>query len=201
MSSNPTLILASNSPRRIQLLKQCGYQFSYGAEHTDESFPSDMDVNKVAGFLAVKKNEHHRSIYSNSEVILTADTTVIADGKLLEKASDGEEAKEMLKSLSGRQHQVVTGVCISDGKHKVDFSSTTVVTFKELTEEEIDFYIENFKPYDKAGAYGVQEWIGMIGITNLNGSYYNVVGLPMDQIYGALKEDYGVIPHLRNLPH
>jgi septum formation protein len=190
------LLLASNSPRRKQLLEEAGYSFETGAQSIDEDYPEDIPIEKVAEFLAVKKNDVHAKLFPDY-TILTADTTVILNNELLEKPSDLDHAKEMLLKLSGQVHQVISGVCVSNKalQEKHSFSVTTEVHFKELDISEVDYYVEKFLPLDKAGAYGIQEWIGMVGIKKIEGSYYNVVGLPLLELYQLLKNTYQIIPH------
>ncbi|MFZ9028380.1 MAG: Maf family protein [Crocinitomicaceae bacterium] len=187
------MILASNSPRRKQLLQEAGYEFKSASLQIEEDYPLDIALEEVAKYLAEKKNDAYRTLFKD-EVIVTADTTVICGQMLLEKASTTKAATEMLKSLSGNMHQVISGVCVSKGSKLRSFSVTTDVHFANLSAEEIDYYISKFSPFDKAGAYGIQEWIGMIGIQKIVGSYYNVVGIPLFELYRVLKEDFGVIP-------
>ncbi|MDW3191002.1 MAG: Maf family nucleotide pyrophosphatase [Cytophagales bacterium] len=188
MSSIPRLILASNSPRRKQLLSELGYEFTVRTCPVDEDFPDDMPAGEVAEFLARKKNKANRAIASENEVAITADTVVIRGQDILNKPADAQEAYDMIKSLSGRSHEVVTGVCISDSEQSKSFSVKTVVHFAELTDDEIHHYINVARPFDKAGAYGIQEWIGMIGVTRIEGSYSNVVGLPTREVYEGLRD-------------
>ncbi len=187
------LILASNSPRRIQLLREAGFVFNHGAKHVDESFEATDDFASIAEKLAIRKNQFHREFHPDS-VVITADTTVVTDNGLLEKASSEKEARDMLMQLSGKKHHVITGVCISSTNKTVSFSDSTLVEFKDLSSNEISYYIENWKPYDKAGAYGIQEWIGMIGIMRIEGSYFNVVGLPIHRVYDVLLNEFGISP-------
>ena len=188
------MILASNSPRRKNILEEVGYSFKAGAHETDESYPESLLKHQVAKYLATKKNRYHREIHP-AELIITADTTVLLEGELLEKPADLDEAKRMITKLSGKRHQVITGVCISNATKEISFDDTTEVIFKDLSQDEIDFYVENHRPLDKAGAYGIQEWIGMIGISQINGSYFNVVGLPIEKLYNVLKEAFDILPN------
>ena len=153
----------------------------------DESYPTSMPVSAVALHIAGLKADAYRKTMSPDELIITADTVVIVENEILGKPHDEADAVRMLKLLSGRTHQVTTGVCLVADSWERRFSVTTDVTFKELTDEEIHYYINMYKPFDKAGAYGIQEWIGYIGVTALKGSYYNVMGLPVQRIYEALK--------------
>ena len=182
------IVLASNSPRRKELLGGLGLPFEVRVmDGIDESYSASMPVSEVALHIAGLKADAYRKTMSPDELIITADTAVIVENEILGKPHDEADAVRMLKLLSGRTHQVTTGVClVADGwEHR--FSVTTDVTFKELTDEEIHYYINMYKPFDKAGAYGIQEWIGYIGVTALKGSYYNVMGLPVQRIYEALK--------------
>lgn len=154
----------------------------------DESYPATLLAKDTAEYIAEKKAAAYRKSMAEDELIITADTVVIVDNEVLGKPADAAEAHEMLQKLSGRTHQVVTGVCLTTQTQTVHFSVETDVTFKTLTQEETDYYIENYKPFDKAGAYGIQEWIGYIGCTGLRGSYYNVMGLPVQRIYTELQK-------------
>lgn len=153
----------------------------------DESYPHNLPAKQIALYIAQKKAEANRAVMARNELIITADTVVIIDNEVLGKPRSEEEATVMLRKLSGRTHHVVTGVCITTAERQAAFSVTTGVTFKELTTEEIDYYVPRYLPLDKAGAYGVQEWIGYVGVTALEGSYYNVMGLPVQRIYSELK--------------
>jgi septum formation protein len=193
------LILASNSPRRRELLGGLGIEFEVRVmPGIDESYPS-MPASDVAGFIAEKKAQAYLPHLRDDELLITADTVVIVDDEILGKPADAADAHRMLRLLSGRTHQVITGVCIAtngdarysrdareSGDSKVSFSVSTDVTFKPLSEEEIDYYVTHYRPFDKAGAYGIQEWIGYIGVTGLRGSYFNVMGLPVQRIYQEL---------------
>jgi len=185
MNLSHNLILASKSPRRQQLLREAGFDFEIKTKDVDESFSESLPSNEVAKYLAKKKASAFESETQNA-IVITADTVVIKDTKILGKPADKSEAFAMIRSLSGSVHQVVTGVCIKQGANEIVFDDTTLVYFKELTDLEIDYYIDNYKPFDKAGAYGIQEWIGMIGITKIEGSYFNVVGLPIQKLYEEL---------------
>lgn len=193
MSSTPHLILGSNSPRRKQILSDAGYHFKTMSLDIDEKYPFDLEKSKIAKYLAKIKNEAYRKGLS-SEVLLTADTTVIINNESLEKANTYDEAVNMLQVLSNNIHEVITGYCISDDKKFRSNSIVTRVYFKELGPEEIHHYVEKFQPFDKAGAYGIQEWIGMIGINKIEGSYFNVVGLPIFEIAEDLKT-FGISSH------
>jgi len=181
------IILASKSPRRKELLKLLDLNFKVEVPEVDEVFPEALDADEVAEYLANLKANAFNNIEAN-KIVITADTVVILDKQILGKPKDISEAAKMLKNLSNRSHKVMTGVCIKSKDKTVSFSNTTKVFFKQLTSSEINYYIENYKPFDKAGSYGIQEWIGAIGISKIEGSYFNVVGLPIYQLYKNLKE-------------
>jgi septum formation protein len=178
--------LASTSPRRQYLMKEAGFTFTVEKPDSDESFPPEMPVDQVAKYLAAKKAEYFRPRIQE-EIIVTADTVVILFNSILNKPVDRVEACEMLSSLSGRTHLVMTGVCIVSKEKEESFDDTTEVTFQSLTREEIEFYVDHYKPFDKAGAYGAQDWIGMVAIKKISGSYFNVMGLPIHRVYEHLK--------------
>lgn len=182
-----SLILASKSPRRQQLLREAKFQFTTVSLAVDESFPADLPVADVARYLAEKKARAFDGDVENA-VLITADTVVMIDGRILGKPNNKEEAIEMLQHLSGKAHQVITGVCLRHNQITRSFDDVTQVYFKKLSEEEIHYYIDTYQPFDKAGAYGIQEWIGMIGIEKIEGSYFNVVGLPLNKVYEALND-------------
>ena len=182
------MILASNSPRRKELLAGLGLPFEVRVlQDIDESYPENLPVSEVALYIAGKKADAYRAIVKDDELIITADTVVIVGDEILGKPVDEADAVRMLRELSGRTHQVTTGVCLLTATKERRFDVTTDVTFKELSDEEIHNYITTYKPFDKAGAYGIQEWIGYIGVTCLHGSYYNVMGLPVQRIYEAIR--------------
>lgn len=200
---NYKIILASNSPRRKELLAGLDIPFEVKViKGIDESYPDTISAYETAQYIAAKKAEAYRSLLLDETaplLILTADTVVIAPtaneqndlegrGVILGKPKDAEDAKRMLRILSGKTHHVVTGVCLTTATAQRQFSVTTEVAFKALSDEEISYYIEHYKPFDKAGAYGIQEWIGYIGCTGLKGSYFNVMGLPVQRIYEELKK-------------
>ena len=181
------IILASASPRRRQLLEQLGIDFTVKViDGLDESYPAGLAWQEIPEYLSRKKAEGHSSLLTPSTMIITADTLVMLDGKPLGKPADAAEARLMLRNLSGRSHFVITGVTILTMEKSTSFSTTTEVFFDSLTDDEIDFYITRFKPIDKAGAYGIQEWIGAAGIRRIEGSYYNVMGLPLHSLYTTL---------------
>ena len=182
------LILASNSPRRKELLAGLGLPFEVRVlQDIDESYPADLPVSDVALYIAGKKADAYRAVVKADELIITADTVVIVGDEILGKPVDEADAVRMLRLLSGRTHQVTTGVCLLTATKEHRFAVTTDVTFKALSDEEIHYYVDTYKPFDKAGAYGIQEWIGYVGVTCLHGSYYNVMGLPVQRIYEALR--------------
>ena len=181
------LILSSNSPRRKELLAGLDIPFEVRViEDIDESYPDSLPTGEIAEYIAQKKAAAYE--VGNDEVLITADTIVVLDDQILGKPADAEEAKQMLRSLSGKTHHVITGVCLKSRDQQHHFSVISEVTFKTLAEEEISYYVETYKPFDKAGAYGIQEWIGYIGVTGLSGSYFNVMGLPVQRIYEELKK-------------
>jgi septum formation protein len=181
------LILASASPRRQQILRDAGYEFVVSPAHTDESYPKEMLPAHVARYLAEKKARAFHGKLSKEQMVITADTTVVLGNTILNKPANEEEAYQMLRFLSGRQHEVITGVCLYTNDIEISFSDTTEVWFKELSDGEIWHYIKKYAPYDKAGSYGIQEWIGMIGINKISGSYFNVMGLPIHRVAEELK--------------
>ena len=205
------LILASNSPRRKELLAGLGIPYDvFVLQDIDESYPDTLPANEVAEYIARKKAETYKgfkfqdsgskcvqgvqednnsSLFTlHSSLILTADTVVVCDGEILGKPRDADDACAMLRKLSGKTHQVYTGYCLLKGDKTVSGTVCSDVTFKELSDEEITHYVSKYKPFDKAGAYGIQEWIGYIGITGIRGSYYNVMGLPVQRIYEELRK-------------
>jgi len=183
------LILASKSPRRKELLNSLGLTFSIETYPVEETFHEDIHSNEVAEFLAIKKAKGFRTL-QNTELLITADTTVIHEGVVLGKPENRDEAIAMISSLSDGRHEVVSGVCLKTTQKEISFSERTYVNFKPLTTEEIEYYVDQYKPFDKAGAYGIQEWIGMIGIRSIEGDYYNVVGLPLQGLYHRLKTEF-----------
>ncbi len=182
------IVLASNSPRRRELLAGLGIAFDVRVlPGVDESYPASLPAHEIPLYIATAKAEANRKAMNDGDIVITADTVVICGGSVLGKPADADEARSMLTLLSGKTHQVVTGVCLTSRERQRKFAVTTGVTFKELTPEEIDYYIENFRPYDKAGAYGIQEWIGYIGVTGISGSFFNVMGLPVQRVYNELQ--------------
>lgn len=185
------IILASNSPRRKELLNQLGLDFEVRVmKGIDESYPDNLPSKDVAEFIASKKSSTY-SIASD-ELLITADTIVVVGQDILGKPHDREDACRMLREISGKTHHVITGVCIRTAAKQSRFSVSTDVRFKDLSDGEIDFYVDHFKPYDKAGAYGIQEWIGLVGVESISGSFYNVMGLPVQRIYEELTASFGL---------
>ncbi|WP_163326162.1 Maf-like protein [Draconibacterium mangrovi] len=181
-------ILASKSPRRQELLKSLGIDFQVKTKGVDENYPPELSPDQIPGYLAEKKAKAFATELNNKDLLITADTIVVLNGQVLEKPEDYDHAYKMLSALSGKKHEVITGVCLSSTKKSVVFSSLTQVQFKQLTITEIDYYITNYKPFDKAGAYGIQEWIGSIGISHIEGSFYNVMGLPLQKLYEEIQK-------------
>ncbi len=194
MNSTKDLVLASSSPRRKQLLEQAGFRFSVRTKEVEEIFPPDIPAEAAAQYLAELKNRENRKIASRHEIVLTADTTVVVDDLVLGKPANKEEAQGMLLKLAGRSHFVYSGVCITTDERKISFTVETEVIMTELSMAEINHYIETCRPFDKAGAYGIQEWIGLVGIDYMKGSYSNVVGLPVKEVYMSLKNEFGLSP-------
>ena len=181
------ILLASHSPRRRELLEMLNLQFSIadGIE-VDETYPEFLAPEEVPSYLSRKKGEAYASRMKSGQLIITADTIVILDGEILGKPESPEHAKSMLRKLSGRTHKVVTGVTLTTTDKTETFSVSTAVEFAPLSDKVIDYYVDTFKPLDKAGAYGIQEWIGAVGIRGIHGSYYNVMGLPVHRLYNEL---------------
>jgi septum formation protein len=181
-----TLILGSASPRRQALLKGLGFDFTVKPTHADESFPDNLKAEAIALFLAGKKSDAYTEELKSAELLITADTIVWCEGKIYNKPVDFEDGMKMLGELSGRMHEVFTAVCLRTINKRVVFCDTSKVYFKPFTKEEIAYYLVNFKPYDKAGAYGVQDWLGYTGIEKIEGSFYNVMGLPVKLLFDEL---------------
>ena len=191
-----SVVLASNSPRRKELLSGLGVNFSVKTlPDVDESFPDTLKGEEIPLFIARKKADAYKVLFSSvnsNEVeepllVITADTIVWLEDEVLGKPANATEARVMLSKLSGKKHQVITGVCLTTASWQKSFAAVSEVQFSSLTEEEVDYYIQNYCPYDKAGAYGVQEWIGFIGVESIQGSYFNVMGLPIQRLYRELK--------------
>ena len=183
------LILASASPRRRELLAACDLDFTLAEKfECEECYPADLATEKVAEYLSQLKSNAYPHALGEKDILLTADTVVILGDKILGKPHSEEEAVEMISSLSGATHKVVTGVTLRTAKQTISFSAESLVSFRSLDEEEVRYYVKKYRPLDKAGAYGIQEWIGYIGIEGIEGSFYNVMGLPVQRLYSALKE-------------
>jgi septum formation protein len=182
------LVLGSASPRRQALLKEAGFNIDTITSDIEEDFSEDLKAQEIPLFLSKLKADHLIKKLGVSQILITADTIVWLNNKALNKPNDYEDACRMLNELSGKQHEVFTGVSITSHKKQVSFFVRTAVYFKTLTQEEIEFYITNYKPYDKAGAYGAQDWIGLIAVEKLEGSYFNVMGLPVKELYEHLKD-------------
>lgn len=182
------ILLASNSPRRRELLAGLGVKYRVTSlSDVDESYPSSLQGEEIPLYISQLKADAYRSQMKPNTLLITADTIVWLDGKVYGKPHDEAEACEMLRALSGRTHTVITGVTLTSACRCKSFAVSTEVTFAALTDEEIGYYVSHYRPLDKAGAYGVQEWIGYIGVTGMNGSYYNVMGLPIQRLYTELK--------------
>lgn len=183
------ILLASKSPRRQELLKSLRIKYNcISLSGLDESYPQSLEAEEVPEFLANKKADGYSSVIQGNELLITADTLVILEDRILGKPKNHSEAVAMLKSLSGKIHKVVTGVCISTKSHRKSFSVVTEVKFAEISESDINYYVNTFTPFDKAGAYGIQEWIGCVAVEWIRGSYYNVMGLPVHRLYEELKK-------------
>ena len=181
------LILASGSPRRRELLGELGLEFTLGkVKDYDETYPASLKYDQIPAYIAEQKSLHYKGELEPNDILITSDTIVAIDGDILGKPKDKSEAIKMLRELSGRTHHVVTGLCIRSTQKTVTISDTCEVTFDILSDEDIEYYIDNFKPFDKAGAYGIQEWIGLSNIKSITGSVYTVIGLPVQQLYKAL---------------
>jgi septum formation protein len=180
------VVLASGSPRRKELLASIVEEFTVRAPQVDETFPASLRGKEIAEYLAALKAEAAQVDLQENEIAITSDTIVWLGDEVLNKPKDAAEAAEMLRKLSGRTHEVITAIALADQQHKIVLSDTTEVRFKSLTENEIQYYIQHYKPFDKAGAYGIQEWIGYVGVTEIKGSFYTVMGLPVHLLYDAL---------------
>ena len=185
--NNYRIILASRSSRRQQLLSKLGLRFEVRIKEYNESYPEGLDGEEISRYVASGKAHTFKNEISENEIVITADTIVWCNGKVLGKPLNSEDAIRILKEISNNTHQVITGVSILSSLKEVTFSVSTKVTFETLSDEEINYYINKFKPFDKAGAYGIQEWIGIIACSNIEGSYFNVVGLPVQRLYQELQ--------------
>ena len=188
------IILASNSPRRRELLADLGYDFEVKVlAGIDESYPPTLPVADIAASISRKKADAYRPTLAGDELVITADTIVVLGNEVMGKPHDATDARRMLHSLSGKEHHVITGVTVTTRDRQSTFSVTSTVEFATLDADEIDYYVARYSPLDKAGAYGIQEWIGCMGVKRIEGSFYNVMGLPLHRLYTVLKE-YGVRP-------
>ncbi len=193
MLENCHVILASNSPRRRELLSGLGLTYEVRTmPGIDESYPDTLQGEQIPIYISSKKAEAYLHTLKADELLITADTIVWLEGRVLGKPADESEARQMLRALSGRTHQVITGVTLATTAFQKSFASVSQVTFANLTDEEIDYYVTRYRPLDKAGSYGVQEWIGFIGVEHIEGSYFNVMGLPVQRLYRELKELEGL---------
>ncbi len=182
------VVLASNSPRRKELLSGLGISYEVKTmPDIDESFPEGLAEVEIPVYIARSKADAYRPLMNDDELIITADTIVWLDGEVMGKPSDEIDARRMLRALSGQTHQVITGVCLTTVSRQKSFAMVTDVTFSRLSDEEIDYYVEHYRPMDKAGSYGIQEWIGFVGVERISGSYFNVVGMPIQRLYTELK--------------
>ena len=182
------VILASGSERRRQLLKELGIDFEVVVKPFDESFPDNLCGEQIAEYISVEKAKMFINDIKANELIITADTIVLLDNKILGKPLDKPDALRMLRKISGKTHEVITGVSILYDNKIITFTDTTKVTFREMTDSELNYYVEKYSPYDKAGAYGIQEWIGLAACSRIEGSFYNVMGLPVQKVYDKLCE-------------
>lgn len=181
------IILASRSPRRQQLLRELGLKFEVVIKEYEEIYPEGLSGEEIARYIAYEKAASFKDELSDNEIVIAADTIVWCNSKVLGKPLNYEDAKRILREISGNIHEVITGISLRSLSKEVTFSESTKVTFEALSEEEICYYIDNYKPYDKAGAYGIQEWIGIIACSHIDGSYFNVVGLPVQRLYKELQ--------------
>ena len=189
MKLNYQIILASNSPRREELLSGLDLEYKIMVlPNIDESYPLNIQKEEVALYIAKKKAQAYTDLLTDNKLVITADTVVIIDDKILGKPIDEADAKQMLRELSGKTHQVITGVCLTTSNKQKSFSVISDVRFSNLDDSEIEYYVSKYKPLDKAGAYGIQEWIGYIGVEYISGSYFNVMGLPIQKLYKELKK-------------
>jgi septum formation protein len=185
--TNYNIILGSNSPRRREILSQMGIEFEVRVSDKEELYPENLKKEEVSEFLAIQKANNLRNDLREDELLITSDTIVLNDGEILNKPKNEKEAKEMLQSLSAKTHKVITSVCLLSTEKIKFFSERTNVTFSKLSDEIIQFYIENYNPFDKAGSYGIQEWIGYIAVEKIEGSYNNVVGFPSSRVFNEIR--------------
>lgn len=182
------IILASTSPRRSQLLKEAGFQFEVKTKDVEETYPAELPIDEVAGFLAHKKATAAKEFIQNDEIIIAADSVVILDGVIYGKPRDYDDAFQMLRKLSGQLHRVITGVCLLSSTNVKVFSAESKVQIEAMSDTEIDFYVQKYQPYDKAGSYAIQEWIGLCKISRIEGTFTNIMGLPVDLVYRELMD-------------
>ena len=182
------IILGSNSPRRKEILLKMGINFIVRSYNDNEKVPKKIIAEDHCTFLAKKKSDALKKQLNENEILITADTTVVIDNIVLNKPKDAQNACEMLRKISGKEHLVITGVCLANNSKQFIFSEKTQVKFQKLNEKEIQYYIKKYQPFDKAGSYGIQEWIGLIGVESIDGSYTNVVGLPSSRLYNELNK-------------
>jgi septum formation protein len=187
---NLTLVLGSKSPRRQSLIRDMGFRYRIHTSDVEEIYPSDIELSKVPEFLSELKSIPLIESLQENEVLITSDTIVLFENQILGKPLDRDHAIEMLRSLSGKKHDVITGVCLQSISKKVNFSTLTSVYFSHLRDQDIIHYVDTFEPFDKAGSYGIQEWIGLIGVQKIEGCYYNVMGLPVHDIFQQLQSEF-----------
>lgn len=190
--SNFKLVLGSKSPRRQALIQELGFPVEIRIKEVEEIYPDDLPSEKVPEFLAKLKAAPLTDSLYDDEILVTSDTIVLLDGEVIGKPKNAAGAKEMLARLSGNTHTVISGVCLTSSKKQYSFSSDTKVFFDVLSSDEINHYVDTFQPMDKAGSYGIQEWIGYIGVSKIEGCYYNVMGLPLHDLYRALKAEFAL---------
>lgn len=189
------VILASASPRRRELLRATGIEYRLASKFDcDEEYPATLAAEEVAPYLSRLKSHAYPTALEYNDLLITADTTVVLDGTVLGKPHSEEDARQMIARLSGREHRVITGVTLRMANRERTFSSCSVVRFAELSDEQIDYYVDNFHPMDKAGAYGIQEWIGYVGIESIEGSFYNVMGLPVQRLCREIEAFIEALP-------
>ena len=188
--SNFKLVLGSKSPRRQALIQELGFPVEIRIKEVEENYPDDLPSEKVPEFLAKLKAVPLKDSLADNEILVTSDTIVLLEGDVIGKPKNAADAKEMLGRLSGKTHTVISGVCLTSNQKQYAFSSHTKVFFDELSKEEINHYVDTFQPMDKAGSYGIQEWIGYIGVSKIDGCFYNVMGLPLHDLYRKLKSEF-----------
>lgn len=185
-SNLPKILLASQSPRRKEILSMAGFEFEVVSIHADEDFPRELKAHEICEYLSLHKSQHYTTEITENQVLVTADTIVWIDDEVLNKPANVEEAQHMLQKLSGKTHTVYTGVTLRNAEKSYTFHDATVVEFYPLTPEEINLYIQNCRPFDKAGSYGIQDWMGTVGVKGIQGCFYNVMGFPSAKFYREL---------------